>query len=140
MESISAYSDRFVGFKDGPLENETEAKACLPGPNLEVTQRWKKRLPIREVKLVESIYYNEMEDSGYEFQFVLDQRDRLKALLWNTLPLHGEIPRLHWWITGWKNGREATKKIIFIFLFPFSFVLSRTLLVYLYMSGKLSTQ
>lgn len=136
-KGISAYSSRFTGGEDcGPIENEV-GEGCFPGPNKYVTERWREKLLTREVKFVESVYYQEMQMFDYKCDFVSNNWDICGNFFYGLLPFRGEFPRLKWWLCGRKSVKEFLKRLNFILAFVPSYLISRGMLVYFKYSGKL---
>lgn len=141
-KGISAYSKSFtpMGMDVIPFETDGEAKENrLPGPNREVTERWKKQLLPREVRLIESIYYQELVDLNYAPIYVTSEKMRYKEFLKNFLYLtRGEFPKFSWLIRMCGNKKGLTKIVLFLMLFPCAFLVSRFALFTMYFSGRLS--
>ena len=95
----------------------------LAGPNKFVTQRWRERLPFRDVTIIEYEFRKEIEKYGYNFtqgkspSFL---RSRVKFCL----PLMGEIPNLGWLLRS-NNSINALNKIIFFLSLPITYPLAR---------------
>lgn len=95
----------------------------LAGPNKYVTERWKDRLPSRDVTIVEYELREEIERYGYDFRngkspSFLDSRIKF------CFPLIGEIPNLSW-ITKSHETINRLNKVIFFLTLPITYPLSR---------------
>jgi hypothetical protein len=136
-KGVSAYSSYYIPDNDGPFENDPDDRSRFAAPNLMVTERWKKRLLRREVALIEDIHFEEMKDLGYEPLYLKDSRNRVGTVLRILFPWAGEIPtRLQWWKSTKRKNME--RKILFLLVFPFTYILSRLIFLMVYLSGKMN--
>lgn len=136
-KGVSGYTRMYNRNEDGPIENEPDEKARFPGPNVEVTRRWRRMLRAREVKILEAVYYEEMKEHGYVFDHVRDDASRKRALFSALLPFGGEFPtRMRWWT----SRKRLDKKLVFLLFFPFSYALARLSFYRMYFAGGLSTR
>ena len=95
----------------------------LAGPNKFVTQRWKERLPNRDVTIVEYEFRKEIEKYGYDFRHGRSP-SFLRSRLQFCLPLMGEIPNLKWFLKQ-NNSINTLNKIIFFLSLPITYPLAR---------------
>lgn len=120
----------------GPLKDDLEVS--FPGPNREtnreVTERWKKRLYKREIKMLEAVYYDEMREFDYESMYVRKRNQIFPALMWVLFPLAGEIPRFQWWV----STKRIKNKIAFLVISLPVYILSRIIFFISYFKGEFS--
>ncbi len=134
-QGMSAFSTAYQPFTQGPLANDPPGQDRFFRPNREVTERWKKRLLPREIAFLEVIYEREMRELEYPFMVLGRSRSRPRALLNVLLPFSGEVPPLRWYarFTSW---RDMLRKILYPFLLPLAYVLSRIWFTFLYWRGE----
>lgn len=132
---VSAFSNTYQPFTQGPLSNDPPSQDRSCGPNREVTERWKKRLPPREIAFLEAVYEREMGEQGYSFMFLGQGQSKFRALLNILFPLAGEFPPARWY-TRFNSGPDVFRKVSYPFLLPFAYVLSRICFLFLYLRGE----
>lgn len=140
-KGLSAYSSKFKRNTNGPFENDN-GEARHPEPSRQNVERWKNRLLKSEINFLEGIYYDEMQDLGYPFQFVRSPRDAHKAIGWAFLPLSGELPGWKWISRIRKHYllKDLIIRLTYYPLLPIFYVLSRMMLLILFYTGRLKTR
>lgn len=127
---------------DSGLSNESaEISASIVAPNRHVTERWKTRLTRHEIAFLEAIYYDELNDLGYETMYVSGTIiSKLKGLLNVFYPLSGELLSGSWILSRLRHG--GIMGFVFVvfelFLLSIYYGCSRLALLRLYLSGNLS--
>jgi hypothetical protein len=136
FSGTSAYNNNYQKILNGPLLNESmNTSRSITGPNKYVTARWKDRLFIHEILLLEYIFYIDLVSGNYKFIYI-DKFVKYKHLLFliaAILPMTGEIPKIRWLRDGFKLGiREFINRFsYYLYFIPF-YILARFLLVKLY--------
>lgn len=126
-----AYNNRYQRAVTGPLANDPDDVAGkVTGPNEYVTRRWRTRLSVREIELIEHLFRQEIREYGYEVLYDKEQTGDLASLMRTALlPFVGEMPSIAWLRTGWSLGlREFGKRLFYAATFPPFYVLSRIVL------------
>lgn len=130
---ISSFIARYSGVQDGPLGNDSEKDWEVVRPNPKLSYKWEKRLPKREVFLLEALFGKELQEFGYPIRYVRSHVHRAQALLGVLLPFASEIPlRAEWWL----GRRRLDKKIIYLITLPFFYVYARLVFIYMYAIGR----
>ena len=140
-KGTGAYNSNYQTCKDGPLMNDTEeVSRKSAGPNIYVTRRWRKKLKVNEIKLIEILLAEEIEKFNYEFLFLRDKGIRnlknLKIIIWK--PLSGELPNFQWLLKSLKYERiEKINRLFYFLVFPIFFVLSRLIMLSIIQSSDI---
>ena len=126
-KGTGGYSNRYQTMHTGPLQNDSDRiSQKVTGPNLYVTERWKKRLSKNEIKVLD--YYFAEEIKAYKYNFVLSDPDTpgFSSYKWAILkPLKGEIPSFKWLYIHKKGLTETFNRIFYYFALPIFYTLSR---------------
>lgn len=120
---MGAYNSKYQVRLFGPLENESdELSLSIAGPNKYVTQRWRQRLSVREIFIIEWFLRLELQRYGYPLEQLNDARKSILYLIGKlALPLRGELPTFRWIRLGVRLGaREVFDRLFFTVSFlPF---------------------
>lgn len=127
-----AYNSRYQKNSSGPLENDPDEIAKnITGPNVYVTERWKKRLARNEIAVIEFLFAEELRDLSYEFLVFREQTfSKIQFLKHLSLPFEGELPSWKWVVRGREvSPNEVWQRIFYLVsFFPFYFI-SRLILI-----------
>lgn len=140
---ISAYKSHYQINTTGPLSNEADDKGPrFARPNVQVTENWKRHVKNREIKFIEAVYFEELQDLKYDPQFIKLSDDKAKGLFWSLLPLDGEFPRWRWFITARKERlwKDVITKVTYPPVLLVSYFLSRCRMFQMFLSGQLRTR
>ena len=125
---VGAYNNNTHKNRHGPLANDPdEVSKRATGPNEYVTKRWRSRMKIHEIEIVERLLADEMKAFGYEPLIPVFQ-DNAICPLWQLLarPLSGELPSLSWVLRGChQSAIEVCHRLFYLLVFPVFFVASR---------------
>ena len=90
-----------------------------------------------EIKVLEILFKQEMNDLSYDSVSQLDLNNNILTLIWNLIfPFQGEIPGVRWIINGKHIGLvEILQRLFYISTFVPFYVLSRIVLLRLYCTG-----
>jgi hypothetical protein len=126
-KGTGGYSNRYQTMHTGPLQNDSDKiSQKVTGPNLYVTERWKKRLSKNEKKVLD--YYFAEEIMAYKYNFILSDPDtpEFASYKWEILkPLRGEIPSFKWLYIHKKGLTETVNRVFYYFALPIFYSLSR---------------
>lgn len=134
-----AYNNRYQDKHDGPLKNDSDDVAqTVTGPNAYVTQRWRKRLAPREIRILQFLFREEMEYFGYPAHPPRTAPQAAPAIAKDILlPFLGELPSIGWIALGAKSGTgEMLKRIFYSLTFPPFYLVSRLVLLRLAFAGR----
>lgn len=127
-----AYNSRYQKNSSGPLENDPDEIAKnITGPNVYVTERWKKRLARNEIAVIEFLFAEELRELSYEFLVFQNQIfSRVQFLKYLFMPFEGELPSWKWILRGREvSASEVLQRIFYFFsFFPF-YLFSRLILM-----------
>ena len=128
-QGTGAYNNRYQKNLTGPLQNDSPKQSRVAtGPNKYVTERWKTKLSLHEIRLIEGLFADELDDLGYPRSMM--GRDKSTRTLMSLLaPMKGELPNLDWLRMGFKlDWSEFSRRLFYSCTFaPFSLV-SRAIL------------
>lgn len=126
-KGTGGYSNRYQTMHTGPLQNDSDKiSQKVTGPNIYVTERWKKRLSKNEIKVLD--YYFAEEIMAYKYNFVFSNPDTpgFTSYKWVILkPLKGEIPSFKWLYIHKKGLTETVNRVFYYFALPIFYSLSR---------------
>ncbi len=125
-KGTGAYNSRYQSKTNGLLHNDPQAVAERSvGPNKHVTVRWRSKLAPHEIRLIELLFKDEMDDLGYEPVSGPEAcRDSLGRCL--ARPMRGELPTADWIARGFAESRgEGFRRLYYLIAFPPFAVLSR---------------
>ena len=137
---ISAYKSYYQTNTTGPLSNEEDEKVPrFARPNIQVTENWKNHIKNREIKFLEAVYFEEMQDLKYGSQFVKSSADKAKGIFWSILPFAGEFPRWKWFIAVRKERalKDIVTKATYLPVLLVSYFFSRFRMLQMFLSGQL---
>jgi len=139
---ISAYKSYYQKSELGLLQNDNEIKNKFEKPDPGLPAKWKKHVLKREAMFLETIYYDEIKENKYEFQFIKNDGDKKRGLLCGILPFSGEIPKIKWYFTVRRDKKikDVIIKATYLPVLLVSYVFSRVQMYLLYISGRLATR
>jgi len=123
-----AYNSQYQTSIYGPLKNDPDKIArTVSGPNAYVTQRWRSRLSLTEIFILECALGAELQQFGYDRVFPENKGlNNLGLVLRFLLPFKGELPSPRWVLLGLKVGfSEFIHRLFFVFCFPVFYLFSR---------------
>ena len=138
-EGTGAYSDRYQTCTNGPLRNDTSEQVVKAiGPNRHVTERWKERMPPREIELSERLFRDELKWLGYTIYYDDESKNDFSTLMRTAwYPASGELPSVGWIMNGCREGVPVfLNRLFYAVLFPLFYVLCRVKLFRYVLSDK----
>lgn len=135
-----AYNSRYQRATSGLLKNDpSEITQKVTGPNEYVTRRWRTRLNLQEIYLIECLFFRDLNAYGYEFITAAKEKPPLLTLLLHLIgPFEGELPAWWWIKKGFAEGfREGTNRLFYSAFFPPFYIASRIKLIQYYLRGLL---
>lgn len=125
-KGTGAYNSRYQKVTDGLLKNDPQSVAeRSAGPNRHVTVRWRQKLAPHEIRLIELLFREEMEDLGYE---AVQGPDACRASLASCLarPFRGELPSAGWIAGGFSGSTgQGLRRLFYLIALPPFYVVSR---------------
>ena len=122
------YNNQYQRNHYGPLKNDSDdVSKNVRGPNVYVTQRWRKRLRKNEILLLECMFADEIHTFGYEFMNPPKIRNSFfHFFIALCKPLSGELPTLSWIRDGFKvRKQEFLNRLFYVFVFPLFYIYVR---------------
>jgi hypothetical protein len=135
-----AYNSRYQRATSGLLKNDPiEISQNVTGPNEYVTRRWRTRLNLQEIYLIECLFFRDLNAYGYEFLTAAKEKPPLLTLLLRIIgPFEGELPAWWWIKKGFSEGfREGANRLFYSAFFPPFYIASRIKLIQYYLRGLL---
>lgn len=132
-----SYNSRRKGSRKSLQDDPKELEGKLAAPNAYVTKRWRTRLSKNEIKLLEILFHDELQEFSYELLHYKKKKFFFLKLIYNLLfPFKGEI--LSWKeIFSFKSteGRTLWQRFFYLLTFPPFYLLSRITLAQIYLKG-----
>ncbi len=132
-----SYNSRRKGSRESLQDDPKELEGKLAAPNAYVTKRWRTRLSKNEIKLLEILFHDELQEFSYELLHYKKKKFFFPKLIYNLLfPFQGEILSLKEVFSFKGVDREAfCQRFFYLVSFPPFYLLSRIVLVQIYMKG-----
>ena len=114
--------------------DKKEISSSIVGPNKYVTERWKSKLTVSEIKILELLYKNELIQYNYAFLNSEDGlRSKIMQFLCFALPFNGEGISFVWIKSSFSKGFNEILKLFFdLVSLPVFYIMGRLTLIKLF--------
>jgi hypothetical protein len=137
-KGTGAYNSRYQPRTNGMLANDPQHVAeGSAGPNSHVTTRWRSKLAPHEIRLLELLFAEELEELGYDSACGKAARLSVRSCLLR--PFRGELPSASWIVRGLRESlAEGGRRLFYAVVFPVYYAVARVAVWRLYRKGFFS--
>lgn len=114
--------------------DKKEISASIVGPNKYVTERWKSKLSVSEIKILELLYKNELIQYNYSFLHSANGLySKIMQFLCFALPFNGEGISFFWIKSRFSKGLKGILQLFFdLVSLPVFYIMGRATLIKLF--------